>query len=448
MGGAFSKSSAMTVLADPRYTRCEKLLPNEQALLQQGPSPIGTITWMEGSQADAAKELHRRLKCLCHMNPWLTGRIVWRGKKQEAHIVYPPRLAEDGDDDDLMDCLFTCVDAPLDGSIHHEEADFTKLPQVLSTHGALLMPKRDTEQPLIRVSMIPSSRTKSGKTVFGVVVSMSHVVVDGHSYYQIYNALMNENDPTRMPRIQVERITESPALKDTAIGKENLVFLAPGMLASLVGGLLYDMLMWPLRKSQLRIEKSIAFIDTKKIIEMKRYAMAKGEKEENNECKFVSTNDIVTSWFLSKSKAHYGFMAINLRDRLKGHSPSLGGNYSELLFYRTPSDTLCPTFVRQSLTTLKRTQTINQKPSFFELATGRSSFVTNWASFASGSISIPGSRLVTHFPMVDLSANVMPSTMAFCVIFRAKADQLGVLFAGAAYRMQDMVKNLPFSCGN
>jgi hypothetical protein len=357
-----------------------------------------------------------------------------------GYLVYPEQWKDDPSDDDLIDPLFVSLDTVDDEAIHHNETDFTKLASLLSKTGALLMPKKDTEQPLMRVTLLKSSQCSNGKGVLGIVVSMSHVAVDGYSYYQLYNALVNESNPKHMPKLEVTRLAESTTHKENAIGKENMVFMSPGMLASLVRGLLYDLLMWPFQKSHLKIEKSIALVDGNKIRDLKRQALANASVRTVD---YVSTNDLVTSWFLSKSKSTYGFMAFNLRNRLKGHPSHLGGNYSDLLFYRT--HTHRPTLIRRSLTRLTRTDTWRQPPTTWELTWGRSSFVTNWASFASGTVRLPNIRLLAHYPMVDLSSNVMPSTMAFCVIFRADADRLGILFAGAAYRMRGLLQDCPFS---
>jgi hypothetical protein len=139
---------------------------------------------------------------------------------------------------------------------------------------------------------------------------------------------------------------------------------------------------------------------------------------------------------MTNSISHYGFMAINLRNRLKSHPENIAGNYNELLFYRCPEDSSTPAFIRMSLRNLKRTATSSRKPSFFELATGNMCIVTNWATFACGTINMGGMKLIGHHPIFDLTDNVMPSTMAMCVIFRAKEKRLGIMYAGSAYRVQ------------
>ncbi|KAL3920044.1 MAG: hypothetical protein SGARI_007046, partial [Bacillariaceae sp.] len=236
MGGLFSKNATAASAMDeqPRFTQSTKLLPNELALLPQGPPPIGTLTWIEGDIKQAEKVRRRRLEWLCQANPWLTGRIT-----RDGYLRYPETAAQDNDNDDLMAPLFVCLDI-VDEAIHHNETDFTMLAALLSQNGALLLPNQDTKQPLLRVCLMPSSSRQqqaNGKPVFGLVVSMSHVSVDGHSYYQLYDALVNNDTANKMPKLQVQRLAESNALKENSIGKENLVFMRPGMLVSLLGGL-------------------------------------------------------------------------------------------------------------------------------------------------------------------------------------------------------------------
>lgn len=455
MGSVFSKKITAIEAADEvarqqakkHYNRHEKLMPNEQVLLQQGPSPIGTLTWIRGDLEKTSLVVQQRLRALCFKNPWLTGRIFTKrgaNRQLEGYLAYPESLSSDENDNEqdyieklMIDPLFVKHTTSIDKSFHHEEEDFTEMARVLTEKSVLLKPKSDAEQPLIRVSIIPSNSdnlsggggNKEG-IVFGVVVNMSHVAADGHTYYRIFNALMNETDLNNMPSIKVKRIDASESVKEVAMGgKQNIVFMKPGMIVSLLRGLIYDFFLWPFRKTNLQIEKRIVYVDPTKMEALKNDAIT-------DDVPFVSTNDIIANWFLSNSAAHYGFMSFNLRNRLHGHENDNAGNYTELLYYRVPEDTSCPTLIRRSLYGLTRVVTANRKPTFYELATGNSSFITNWASFASGNINIPGQVLLKHFPMVDLAANVMPSTMAFCVIFQATANRLGVLYAGSTGRIK------------
>jgi len=434
-----SVSSKTTTPVDSRFTCSERLLDNEQALLAQGPSPIGTVSWIEGDAGEAVTVLRERLRGICVKNPWLTGRIVLEGKKKkkkkEAHLAYPSQIRLI-DDVDLIEPLFQIFDGPFDASFHHEETDFTKTAKLLTEKGVLLRPKRDMEQPLLLVCVVPSSRiSDNGNAVFGVVVSMSHVTVDGHGYYQIYNALMNETEASNMPRLEVYRVRESIQIRDEVMGKADRVFLAPGHIAGLLFGLLYDVFMWPFMKSRLVVEKRIVYIDNGKMEAYKKTLLI---DNPHDGVSFVSTNDVITSWFLTRSKANFGFMAFNLRDRLRLHGNSIAGNYSDLLYYRVPEDSQTPALIRSSIQKLRRASTFGRKPTFFEMASKSHSLVTNWATFASGTVKMNGMKMLHHYPMFDLTANVMPSTMAVCVIFRATKKRIGVLYGASLYRMQDL----------
>lgn len=92
---------------------------------------------------------------------------------------------------------------------------------------------------------------------------------------------------------------------------------------------------------------------------------------------FISTNDVLTSWFIQATNCQHGLLAINWRDKLPGHSQQHAGNNKNLLYYR-PADSKTPAMIRSSLHTLKR----HDMSSFWERTTGLYTVVTNWVSFA------------------------------------------------------------------
>ena len=183
---------------------------------------------------------------------------------------------------------------------------------------------------------------------------------------------------------------------------------------------------------------------------------------------FVSSNDVLTNWFFQYSNCTQGFMAINLRNRFGGGNGAGGegnnnkitnvhaGNYETTIYYRVPQDTCNnPMLIRQSLSNFHRVHTYDQKPTFYEFATSNFSLITNWSSFTNANVNMnsvgtQGQReqeeayeykLLLHMPVLDITtANKMPSTLAVCVIFRPKPNQLGVMiFGDEEKRLQDII---------
>ena len=57
----------------------------------------------------------------------------------------------------------------------------------------------------------------------------------------------------------------------------------------------------------------------------------KARKEAEESVPFVSTNDIVTSWFFQHINASFGLMALNFRNHLPGITDSDAGNYESAI---------------------------------------------------------------------------------------------------------------------
>lgn len=156
------------------------------------------------------------------------------------------------------------------------------------------------------------------------------------------------------------------------------------------------------------------------------------KKAEQGENEFISSNDIITSYFLSSCKAPYGGMAVNFRGRLKNHNDDMAGNYLNMIFYKCPDDTSTPRHIRASFKQLKQTESADTIPSTWEFCKGSLGLVTNWATFAKP-VAFAGRRELLHVPeMPELSI----STLSVCVIFRAGPGKLGLFIAGTEQLMK------------
>ena len=77
------------------------------------------------------------------------------------------------------------------------------------------------------------------------------------------------------------------------------------------------------------------------------------EKKNTHGLPFVSTNDILTSWFLRASGADIGMMSINFRNRVKTLTDDMAGNYESGILYRPP-DYENASMIRKSLANYHR----------------------------------------------------------------------------------------------
>ena len=509
------------------------LLTNEQDLIfgPNPPSAIGTITWIVHSSSTSTSSsssldhlsciLEQRLVQLCVCNPWLLGRIITKDKK--GYLAHPSKLSPQDDKDFILGNLFVQHDTPIDGLYYTDTTtdisrSYSKLTSLLSKTRCLLLHKHDLiDEPIFKVVIVPCSNNSSSttSTKFAIIVSMSHLIADGYTYYTIYNYLMNggrtsstgngRDQTSPPPTLQVERIHEFVSLRDELIGKEeSFLFSKPGFIASLILGFLYDfnssmyksfqekgttllnLLMWKATPEEKKEEEEstistscssgsgdnedmICFmIDQDKMNQFKKDVIVAENTSTTAEqphgdatsttsrVDFVSSNDVLTNWLFQYSICTQGLMAINLRNRLLGNKITNvhAGNYDTTIYYRVPQDTCnTPTLIRQSLLSnnnFHRVHTYDQKPTFYELASSNFSLITNWSSFTNANVdmNMDGTQqnpyeyeLLLHMPVLDItSSNKMPSTLAVCVIFRPKPNQLGLMiFGDEEKRLQDII---------
>ncbi|KAG9407780.1 hypothetical protein AC1031_021020 [Aphanomyces cochlioides] len=136
---------------------------------------------------------------------------------------------------------------------------------------------------------------------------------------------------------------------------------------------------------------------------------------------FVSTNDVLTSWFFRQCNSVVGFMTINYRGRMKGLASHLAGNYTSWLGYQ-PEDYASPALIRESLTSnvLRRVRSGN----FPWMFKGTASVITSWATLYKPAV-IPEWTMQEHLPCNNPSGTC-PFTNR-CVVFQRTPTELGVL---------------------
>ncbi len=170
--------------------------------------------------------------------------------------------------------------------------------------------------------------------------------------------------------------------------------------------------------------------------------------DEEPEVEYISTNDILTSWFLSKNRdATIGCLLADIRGRDPNVYPSKAGNYQAEIVYNTRDekfhDARTPSWIRASLKRvndekLKRHDDRNL-PGFNTLSGGLSkkapgaTIVSNWSSLCQtlalehdgGFLLKPG----IHLPILMEAHNGFYPSIGWrsMVIFRYTEDKLGVV---------------------
>jgi hypothetical protein len=147
---------------------------------------------------------------------------------------------------------------------------------------------------------------------------------------------------------------------------------------------------------------------------------------------FVSTNDVLTIWVLLRNgQPRFGFMVVNLRNRLSGLGADVAGNYQGVVPY-LPANWQTPVLIRTSISTqlLRRSVTqIDALPSVWETHTGISCIVSNWLTLVVAN-ELPECTEDLHLPLYHFSAVALPPNMTTVVIFRAGPCKTAILVAG------------------
>jgi hypothetical protein len=391
-----------------------KLLEYEKGLHLQGMGPITTLTWFKGDYRKAASILEERVALILEKNRWLGGRVL----KIDGKLSLTYHLNNSTSTSTEKEGHFSLVepgesalsrDIPI-GSL----GTACKSQRLFLTNGP--------SQPLFRVTIVPCQKDSAG--TFALVVAVSHLVADGHTFYRIHNMICSVSKD-EIVSLDPERIETTVEQQKDTLGKHETAYgSSVGLMISMLRGLFLAMTVGPAAQGQYTV------VDTTKMSEVKSKAV------EASDVPFVSANDVITSWFLQNCNCEYGFMALNLRNRVAGHTDRHAGNYANGIFYRR-SDSASSGLVRQSISTLKRTITKDMPmPTFWQSATGSVGLVTNWATFAKPNI-ITGCEEDLHLPLYDGVGNV-PVSMALLFVFRSGPRGLALYTVGSPDKLEGL----------
>mmetsp|Transcript_42786 Transcript_42786/g.69561 ORF Transcript_42786/g.69561 Transcript_42786/m.69561 type:complete len:275 (-) Transcript_42786:130-954(-) len=148
---------------------------------------------------------------------------------------------------------------------------------------------------------------------------------------------------------------------------------------------------------------------------------------------FVSTNDILTSWWFNYAETTIGLMACNMRGKLPKNICDFNdaGNYEQEMLF-CPADFETPSLVRHAVQNLRRSSSDppTKLPTMWEnMRRLRACYVTNWASFYKDNV-LEGCTQRLHLPLYDWSHGELDSTTRIAFIFRPNKDKLAILAAG------------------
>lgn len=396
-----------------RYgTEMVPLLPFERSsVLFNHVAPTTTITFYEGDAP--VKHLERRVAEIVHANPWLASRLIdsdgWRG------LAY-----RQGPQPDLF-----------------QELDYEKA-RVSSEVSLYAMPKRvddaivklgrdvsNLDYPQFIVSVVRDQHKPKDR--FALIVSLSHVLGDGYTFYKIHNMLGHNGKVEAMDPIRKPKVVEG---QRALMGGEEVDYtLRPVSIANVIVG-------QAMRRFYDKKLDVTAFSVNQDWVAKEKKTHKAEFAAGRAEAPFISTNDIVTSWFFKLVNPVMAFMAINFRNRVEDCLESDAGNYESLIPYRQ-ADFQSPALIRKSLRTARRASADppTPLPGFFEAFRARNGLITNWSTFY-GDVEFKDCKQRLHYPLYDLYQFTDRVNMA--IIFKPRKDELGVIMAGQPGLLDDL----------
>jgi hypothetical protein len=213
----------------------------------------------------------------------------------------------------------------------------------------------DQNEPLFRVAAVTcaqNSTAQSAKTVFAVVVSMSHILGDGATFYEISSMLGNRaassSPPEReLPNFEATAVADAPAVRKLPAFPRSTfdrrytrpayeAWCSARIITGCVAWTVADML-WP--GQRFRKYAEWRFVDEEWVAHCKTEAKSQAQ---STQARGVSTNDVVMSWLLCKGRYDLGLMAVNLRGGRQGGSSGdeedfIAGNLESALTVLLPA---------------------------------------------------------------------------------------------------------------
>lgn len=402
--------------------------------------PVTTLTFYEGPAPVAS--LRSRVALLLSENPWLAARLVRKGTQDKKVALSVEPLV---DVDTVVDAYFKVYEKGqigLSSGLGYREI----VSRILPIQCARSKPSTDEDEPLFRVAVVPlegGPRSSAGvepvteSTLmqdvnlggFALMVSMNHTLGDGHTYYSLYNMLSADSEVRALEPTRVQGFEDEKA--DLIGAKESAFLTSPGLGLGIVGTYLLGKVS---RRGPQHV--SLHVLDQALVDAQKEQARAEGEVP------FVSTNDVVTSWFLGEMGSDANLMLANFRSRtppIGGLGEERAGNYEANIPY-FPGDVESAALIRESIQSADGTFRARRAgtpttaiPGFFKMLRSQMSIITNWAGFYrdlelasdDGEASPPLSPEL-HLPIME-SDGMITSIWNNAIIFALGQDRLGIL---------------------
>jgi hypothetical protein len=378
---------------------------------------VTTVTFFSGDAAGAEAQVRARLDEMLAANPWLAGSLT-----SKRALRHPPSGAG------LVDRIFrtAAVEAVA------QTAEFNSLTEACWPIGVPAGPELvRTGAPVTRVALLTGGGGLRPSDGFVLLFSVSHVVCDGTTYYQLLSMLsatgevraLNPTRPDNAGYTAHERAAMGPAEYRWGNG---LVFIK-----AMIAGLM--------KKTPIKGQLSGYLVDAAKVEEAKARAAAASPTG------YVTTNDVLFSHFCNAVGARVAMQTFNLRERV-GYAPTAAGNYEAIIPY-DPQGYATPDAVRRSLVANSSGGHIGHVQPLPGFCAGASpcAFWTSWAQ--PFDLTFEGCEQSLHLPIMPMPGGFKNTPMDFAVPFWARPKQLAVFYV-AVRASRDKLKGVGSPLGD
>jgi len=361
----------------------------ESSNLIQWMDTVATATIYSGVANEEA--LRAQVAAVVKANSWLAGTLFRSHScRGQLEIVLPT-------DEQLEDTdLFETVTKDFPDDITRAQMNSLAVPLIVPV-GAKIIGRSNM---LFRVTLVrrPDDIVEQAASAkFILIVSMCHVIGDGHTFYRIYGMLSANATPVSLNPVRKEYEKEARQL----MGNQEFEYMTStaAMLKVIISVLVL--------RTRTIFSK---YVNMDAIADCKKQAMTEVQEQEDREVPFVSTNDVLTQRFM-KLHGGYGFMLVNLRNRLPHLTDNDAGNYENVL-YLTESDMQSPVGVRKTLSRM-HSPSFCRMPWTLRICT----VVTNWASLYED-LKVEGCCQILHIPIEEEGL----MSMGQAIIFKPTVD--------------------------
>ena len=411
---------------DPR--KLIKLLPFEgsRAGLEQGSAGL-LSTWKiknNFTQKDLDK-LINKAKQIYKLNSWLMAEVVQVNLSATDKI----RLAVN-EDSSLSQDPNDYIRLEVNYDFFHNTKNLWEKSQMAQklymcpkVREAIKSKNQPNAQKLSGIYIVRDHENIESAKFLTIILNISHLFGDGHTMYALFNMF---DEDTEAYSLKVERqqnyINES--IKTTNLVDKNGTDYRTAYRKKVILPLILKSFSRK-NKDQYNMHYSVWKVNSDKIKEIK----ARYEDPVNN--RYVSTNDVITSWFFNLNpKSDNVLMAVNLRSRLKEIlDDKMAGNYLTLVPFRK-DDITTPLACRKKLNYVFS----KDPPGYIELPTLAEQrkylygLTTNWCSFYKP-LKISNLKMINVFPhFVVSSSRIFGCNVAYedgIVIFKMNDEEIG-----------------------